>query len=438
MKEHQIHSLPGYSGKIPSPMYGGYLDFDNDKKHIYYMFIEAEQHASTAPLMFWTNGGPGCSGLMGLFEEMGAFRPVSSRKLEYNPWTWTKFANIVFLEQPIGVGFSWSSVKKHYTSNDKQSAKDNLQCILTFLKLYPRFNKHRLYLISESYGGHYVPMWANEIIKYNKTKPSSKQLNFKGFMIGNPYINFETGWEAQMESYWGHQKIPKHLWDKFKKKRCNTTKKKWKQNSCQTLVYQMEDTVKKINPYAMDYPLCLTNQQNYLISIHRKKRKTIKKIYRPCEDTYTQKYLNNRAVQTAIHAKHIRNRWKPCSDIEKYRFKDTYDDKVPLLNRILNEPSLKDLHIFIMSGTNDSICGTVGTQKWIERLDMTPNEVWKQYFIDNEPAGYISKYHAKHAGRNNHKHKFIFATVNFAGHEVPMYKPETAFVLVREFSSGRL
>lgn len=431
---HRILSLPGYSHRLPSKLYGGYLDIDDNKKHMYYMFIEAEKDPSNAPLMFWTNGGPGCSGLMGLFEEMGPFRPTSHTTLTYNPWTWTKMANIVFIEQPIGVGFSWSSVKKHYYSNDKQSAKDNLEIVLAFLELYPQFRKNHLYLISESYGGHYVPMWANEIIQYNKRHNStpSKQLNFKGFMIGNPYINFETGWEAQMESYWGHQKLPKHLWDKFKRKGCTMTRKKWKQNSCQSLAYQMEDTVGKINPYAMDYPLCLTHQQNNLISVHRKKNKTIKKKYEPCEDKYTTRYLNRRDVQTAIHAKHIRNRWKPCSDIAKYSMKDTYQSMVPVMKKIMNDPSLSNFHVMIMSGTNDSICGTVGTQKWIEKLGMNTNHQWKQYFIDNEPHGYMTKYH-----KQNTRH-FTFATVNFAGHEVPMYKPQVAYVLMREFIHGKL
>ena len=124
-------------------MHGGYIQL-NDNKHVYSIFIEAERNAEKAPILFWTNGGPGCSGLMGLFEEFGPFKPTKSGSLKYNPYTWTKFANIVFVEQPIGVGFSWSTNKTDYTSNDKLAAKDNLTFTLNFLEAFPMFKKNKL------------------------------------------------------------------------------------------------------------------------------------------------------------------------------------------------------------------------------------------------------------------------------------------------------
>ena len=87
-----------------------------------------------------------------------------------------------------------------------------------------------------------------------------------------------------------------------------------------------------------------------------------------------------------------------------------------VLEIICDSGSYKDLHVFIMSGTNDSICGTVSTQEWIEELDIKPIKKWKQYFVDKEPAGYLNTYRA------NNKKRFLFATVNGAGHEIPMYK----------------
>lgn len=434
-----IEKLPGYKGKLPSKTYGGYINLGGEK-NTFYMFIECEKNPREAPIMFWTNGGPGCSGLMGLFEEFGPYRPERNGTVSYNRWTWTKFANIVFVEQPIGVGFSWSGKKKDYTSNDKLSAKDNFRFVMNFFEKYPHYKKNNMYLISESYGGHYVPLWAKEVIEHNKKH--NNELNFKGFMIGNPYINFRTGTETQIETYWGHQKIPKHLWDKFTRKKCNkvdfkktrkiSKSRKRRKYECNNLTYKIEKKVGLHNPYAIDYPLCMSNQMNQLIMLQHKKNKTVKKVYKPCLDQFTKKYLNRKDVQKAINAKHQAIKWKPCSDITKYRYGDSYNSQVPLINKMLNDKELKHLHVFIMSGTNDAICGTVGTQHWIQRLNIKDHRIWKQYFVHKEPAGYISTY------KGDDKKRFIFATVNFAGHEIPMYKPQAAYELMEKFVKGHL
>ena len=432
----EIISLPGYSGKLPSRTFGGYISIP-DKKNMYYMFIEAEKKPKDAPILFWTNGGPGCSGLMGLFEEFGPYRPNRKGKLDYNRWTWTKYANIVFVEQPVGVGYSWSKLKKNYTSNDAISAKDNMQFVLHFFKKYPAFKENPLYLTSESYGGHYITLWANEMIKYNKKHKN--ELKLKGLMIGNPYIDYVSGTAAQIESYWGHQKLPIESWKKFTKKNCHKLehkknwRKTWKKNKCESISYDLEDQVGKHNPYAMDYPICISDQQNALINHYRKKKKNITVKYRPCIDTYTKKYLNRKDVRKSLNTHSgLRVNWKPCSDISKYRYSDTYNNLVPILNKLLNDPDVPHLDVFIMSGTNDAICGTVGTQKWIEDLDIKPKKKWKQYFVNKEPAGYISTYKA------NKQKKFALATVNFAGHEVPLYKPQAAYELMKKYLNKTL
>ena len=125
-------------------------------------------------------------------------------------------------------------------------------------------------------------------------------------------------------------------------------------------------------------------------------------------------------------------KWGACSDIVNYRLKDSYNSQVELLNTLLNDRDLKHLNVFIMSGTNDTICGSIGTQKWIQQLNIKPKKIWKQHFINNEPAGYFSTY----AGDNNKK--FVFATVNLAGHEVPLYKPQVAYSLMEKFINGKL
>lgn len=431
-KLRPLTKLTGYSVKLKSNVYVSFINLPGTEKYIHYWFIQAEKNPKKAPLFFWTNGGPGCSGLMGLFEEIGPYKPNKDLKLEYNPYTWNKFANIVYVEQPVGVGYSYSNYKKDYSSNDKLSARDNLAFTLEFLNTFPEFKKNQLYITSESYGGHYAPLWAREIIKYNKK--TADKLNFKGFIIINPYVNYLTGNESSVETYWGHQKMPLHLWRKFKKHNCKTTTPTYLKNKCNSILYEIEDKIGKINPYAMDYPLCLSNQQVNLMRFINKKGHIQKEVYNPCEDKFTDAYLNLNSVKRIIKSPK-KVKWSQCSDIAQYRYKDTYTHIEKVIKDMFYDDELAHLDVLIMSGTNDSICGTVGTQKWIESLKLRNVVDWEQYFVAEEPSGYISKF----VGHGVNKPKKLFlATVNFAGHEVPAYKPQEAFYIASRFIEGRL
>ena len=70
------------------------MDDQPDGKKIFYWYIESERDPSTDPVVLWTNGGPGCSGLLGLFTENGPFVPTSDGKLVANDHSWNKIAKV--------------------------------------------------------------------------------------------------------------------------------------------------------------------------------------------------------------------------------------------------------------------------------------------------------------------------------------------------------
>ena len=190
--------------------FSGYLRISKTK-NIHYYYIESENDPVTDPIVFWTNGGPGCSGLLGLFTEMGPFRPMADSSLARNPQSWTKSASMVFLEQPVGVGFSYTSNYDYPTTNDFQSARDNLEVTKAFFKLFPERSVNNFYLSSESYGGHYIPQWTLAI--FNDNDQQMNLLNrFKGFIVGNPYTSFSSGSIAMAHTLWGLQVVPKSTW----------------------------------------------------------------------------------------------------------------------------------------------------------------------------------------------------------------------------------
>ena len=91
----QVLDMPGLSYEPAFNQFSGYIQLAGTDKHIHYWLVEAE--IPNAPLVFWTNGGPGCSGLIGFMTEQGPFRPDESGNIFPNEYAWNKIANMVFL-----------------------------------------------------------------------------------------------------------------------------------------------------------------------------------------------------------------------------------------------------------------------------------------------------------------------------------------------------
>jgi carboxypeptidase C (cathepsin A) len=91
--------------------------------------------------------------------------------------------------------------------------------VQAFLTRFPQYRTNDLYITSESYGGHYMPTLAKQIVDENTNAATTGNpvLNFKGFAVGNPATTFYSAIPAGMETYWGHQLISKPLYDEFTK-----------------------------------------------------------------------------------------------------------------------------------------------------------------------------------------------------------------------------
>jgi cathepsin A (carboxypeptidase C) len=229
--DEMVNGFPGQMEAATFKQYSGFLDI-SPTRHIHYVFFESQLNPSTDPVVFWTNGGvtsspnflilfsvyfvvagPGCSGLLGLFAELGPWRPKklsnSTLKLKANPFSWNRIANLVFIEQPVGVGFSYSDIPlKDIRFSDAMASSDNLKVVKKFFEKYPSIALNDFYLAGESYGGHYIPQWALRILSDDDLVKT-----FKGMLIGNPYVRIGSLLAGSMNVQWGLQMLPKPLWD---------------------------------------------------------------------------------------------------------------------------------------------------------------------------------------------------------------------------------
>jgi carboxypeptidase C (cathepsin A) len=155
-------------------MYAGALKTSETEDHnLFYWFFRSSQ--SYAPLVIWLNGGPGSSSMFGLWIENGPLRvkKTGTGKDDYlvtvNPeGSWTEHGNMVFLDQPVGVGFSYGSPILNTMSD---GADEFVNFLLAFYNKYPEFKQRKLLITGESYAGKYIPLFATHIQIYNAMNP---------------------------------------------------------------------------------------------------------------------------------------------------------------------------------------------------------------------------------------------------------------------------
>lgn len=164
----------------------GYFHVDSgyDKNYFYWMF-ESRDKPSTDPLIMWLNGGPGCSSQLGLLTENGPCT-VSADGMSTinNPNSWTNNANVMWVDQPAQVGFSYGKKGVDLDHNETQIAEDMYNFLQEFFKGHPEYAANDFYVFGESYGGHYAPSIASRIFEGNK-KGEGLKINLKGLGVGN-------------------------------------------------------------------------------------------------------------------------------------------------------------------------------------------------------------------------------------------------------------
>ena len=166
-REELVTQLPDMD-PFEFDVYSGYVDIPNTKKQYHYLLVESADDPANDPLIIWYNGGPGCSSLLAFMQENGPYHMEDgSLNLTKSEFSWNREANVLYMEHPAGVGFSYCGDPAECIYDDNNQALDNIQAVIGWYEKFPEFKGHDLYIAGESYGGIYVPYLMNEIDKHN-------------------------------------------------------------------------------------------------------------------------------------------------------------------------------------------------------------------------------------------------------------------------------
>ncbi|KAF8646719.1 hypothetical protein AX16_007093 [Volvariella volvacea WC 439] len=171
---------PSWSGLLP-------ISSDpNETRKLFFWFFPPGPEGSLDDIIFWTNGGPGCSSLEGLLQENGPFSwSWGTAKPIQNEWSWTNLSSVLWVEQPVGTGFSQGTPN---IRNETDLAAQLVGFMQQFLEVFSELKGKKLYLTGESYAGTYVPYIADFI--YNN--PNALDLNLQGIWIADPSLSWDV------------------------------------------------------------------------------------------------------------------------------------------------------------------------------------------------------------------------------------------------------
>lgn len=194
--------------------HAGYYTLPHSKDaRMFYFFFESRTNKSN-PVVIWLTGGPGCSSELALFYENGPFHITDNLTLAWNDYGWDKASNILFVDQPVGTGFSYTKNESAIPHDETGVSNDLYDFLQAFFKQHSQFAKNDFYITGESYAGHYIPALASRIQKGNKAKEGI-HINLKGLAIGNGLTNPEVQYPAYTDYALNMSLIKKSDYDRI-------------------------------------------------------------------------------------------------------------------------------------------------------------------------------------------------------------------------------
>ncbi|KAL9684134.1 hypothetical protein QQ045_021568 [Rhodiola kirilowii] len=457
-----VKHLPGFHGSFPSKHYAGYIDING--KHLFYYFVQSERDPVNDPVVLWLNGGPGCSSFDGFVYEHGPFEFQKGErlpKLHLNRYSWSKVSNILYLDSPAGVGFSYSD-NMVYNTGDSQTASDTHTFLIKWFQKYPEFLPNPFYVAGESYAGVYVPTLVSVIVAENEAG-QTPVIKIKGYMVGNGVTDNEFDGNALVPFAHGMGLISEDIFKAYESA-CGGSYHDLKAgDDCFQLLYKIDDLLDGLNIYNILEPCYHGGPESISNSTLPQSFKTLgqdsgkvmgvrKRMfgrawpYRapvldglvpswpqlmsnsnsrvPCiNDELATTWLNNKNVRKAIHAKpaNVLGDWELCTN--RLSFIHDAGSMIPY-HKNLTEKGYRAL---IFSGDHDMCVPYTGSEAWTRSLGYKIIDEWRSWIVDHQVAGYTQGYDKN----------LTFLTVKGSGHTVAEYKPKEALSFYSRWLDGK-
>ncbi|KAK0626294.1 pheromone-processing carboxypeptidase KEX1 [Immersiella caudata] len=362
--DYFVHSLPGAPEGPLLKMHAGHIEVTPEHNgNMFFWHFQNKHIANKQRTVIWLNGGPGCSSEDGALMEIGPYRLKDQNTLVYNDGSWNEFANIMFVDNPVGTGFSYVDTDSYVHELDEMANQ-----FVTFLEkwfaLFPEYEHDDLYFAGESYAGQYIPYIAKAILDRNKKGSTQHKWSLAGLLIGNGWISPKEQYEAYLQYGYARGIVQKNsdVANKLEVQHRICQKElainEVDRSSCEAVLQEMLRLTAKPGPngklqcYNMydirlrdEFPACGMNW--------------------PPDLTSVTPYLRRKDVTDALHVNAAKNTgWHECDGAVGTQFRATKSrPSVELLPDIL-----KEIPVILFSGAEDLICSHLGTEALISNM----------------------------------------------------------------------
>ncbi|KZT27650.1 serine carboxypeptidase [Neolentinus lepideus HHB14362 ss-1] len=419
--------------------YSGYLDI-TDGKHLFFWFFESRISPETAPLVLWLNGGPGCSSTTGLLFELGPCRIADEGKnTTRNDYSWNTHANVIFLDQPVGVGYSYSSDGS--TVNTSPVAGLDVYAFLElFLQRYPQYADSPFHLAAESYGGTYAPNIASIIYKKNKElalAPTAEliPINLASVILANgltdPYHQMASVPDYACEG-------PYPIYDDPEGPQCQALRTRVP--TCQRLIKSCYDYNSRLScvPAALYCwgqlfgPLQQTGLNLYDVRKKCDRQKDGSLCYK--QMNWIETWMNDATNKKALGVDPSLD-FQSCNMEVNQAFMmqgDGMHNSAALLPDLIND----GIRLLVYAGNADAMCNYMGNERWVTALEHN----FHSEFVAAKSLPWITTESGRIAGEVRSAGgggfsagNVTFVNVHDAGHMVPFDQDEAALDLITKW-----
>ncbi|KAL0064076.1 hypothetical protein AAF712_008935 [Marasmius tenuissimus] len=408
----------------------GYIDIGTNMS-TWFWFFEARHEPETAPFTLWINGGPGCSSMIGLFQEHGpCFVNPDGETTRLNPFSWNNISNMIYIDQPIGTGFSHGTTTVNSTNAAAPFFWQAFQ-ILFESGEFSKFKTREFLFTSESYGGHYGPAFVTYFNQQNERIRSGEiqgeLLNVSAMMINNgwydpllsnkAYVDFATN--APGYGQLQNDTVIKQLNDAFfspggcrdREQACydagNTT--------------ESNDICIDADNFCIDEVLVPAVGDRDINDLRQNDSTP-----NPFPPSFYLNFLADPVIKERIGAE---SNYSSCSNRVGNNFARTGDDArtfLPELAALVDEK----MKILIWAGDADINCNWLGGHASVLAMDWYGKEEFAEIPFTNMTID------AKPIAAIQNLDNFSFARVYEAGHEVPAFQPEASLEIFKQIIAG--
>ncbi|KAJ7506610.1 Alpha/Beta hydrolase protein [Mycena galericulata] len=355
------HPLTIFAGHLPSDPNASKLDSKAVSAHLYFVMIKNRRVADKKRLMFWFNGGPGCSSFDGLMMEVGPWRMDGKGGFQTAEGGWEEYTTMVYVDQPAGTGFSYTSTDRYVHTLDEASSQF-IEFTRNFYKVFPEYQHMDTYLGGESYAGQWIPYFANSILNLD-----SLGMPLRGIAIGNGWID-------------ARRQYPSYLDFAVKVGILEENSEHWKSAKERT-----DECVAQLSQITSPEPITAPKCEGLLLDVTAVRQKVVDgksmciNIYDvryddlapacgmnwPPDIKPVTTYLDRTDVVRALHAEKHPGSWVECRGRIHQEFHERLSNSsITVLPKVLER-----IPVLIFAGDQDLICNYVGLEAMIQALE---------------------------------------------------------------------